>query len=138
MAGCSGAIETPCITIDSRSSQQSTTLAHNIISSGAADVVMACGVENMTWVPIGSDAIPANKKMGKPVGRSYLSSANSPASSKPQRLAEKYQRDPIRHRITACNRKLAKAAIENGHFDSQIIAIKPLKWMTISNARTRY
>ena len=69
-----GAIETPCITIDSQcgSSQQSTTLAHNIICSGAADVVMACGVENMTRVPIGSDAIPANKKMGKPIGRSYF------------------------------------------------------------------
>ena len=38
-----GAITTPCITIDSQcgSSQQSTTLAHNIISAGAADVVMA-------------------------------------------------------------------------------------------------
>ena len=38
-----GAIETPCITIDSQcgSSQQSTTLAHSMIASGHADVVMA-------------------------------------------------------------------------------------------------
>ena len=80
-----GAIETPCITIDSQcgSSQQSTTLAHNIICSGAADVVMACGVENMTRVPIGSDAIPANKKMGNPLAAATLNSVSSPASSKP-------------------------------------------------------
>ena len=38
-----GAIETPCITIDSQcgSSQQSTTLAHSMIASGHADVVLS-------------------------------------------------------------------------------------------------
>ena len=69
-----GAIETPCITIDSQcgSSQQSTTLAHSMIASGHADVVMACGVENMTRLPIGSDAVGRDKKMGKPISRSYF------------------------------------------------------------------
>ena len=120
-----GAIETPCITIDSQcgSSQQSTTLAHNIISSGAADVVMACGVENMTRVPIGSDAVPANKKMGKPVGRSYFEQREFTSQFEAaERLAEKYQltrSDTDNFGLQSQMR--AKAAIENGHFDSQII-----------------
>ena len=67
-----GAETTPCITIDSQcgSSQQSTTLAHSILASGHADVVMACGVENMTRLPIGSDAVGKDAKMGKPVSKS--------------------------------------------------------------------
>ena len=123
-----GAIETPCITIDSQcgSSQQSTTLAHNIISSGAADVVMACGVENMTRVPIGSDAVPANKKMGKPVGRSYFEQREFTSQFEAaERLAEKYQltrSDTDNFGLQSQMR--AKAAIENGHFDSQIIPVE--------------
>ena len=60
---------------------------------------MACGVENMTRVPIGSDAIPANKKMGKPVGRSYFEQREFTSQFEAaERLAEKYQLTPIRHR----------------------------------------
>ena len=47
------------------------TLAHSMIASGPADVVMACGVENDP-LPIGSDAIGRDKKMGKPISRSYF------------------------------------------------------------------
>ena len=67
-----GAQETPCITIDSQcgSSQHSTTLAHSMIAAGHADVVLACGVENMTRLPIGSDAVGKDKSMGKPIARS--------------------------------------------------------------------
>jgi acetyl-CoA C-acetyltransferase len=123
-----GAIETPCITIDSQcgSSQQSTTLAHNIICSGAADVVMACGVENMTRVPIGSDAIPANKKMGKPIGRSYFEQREFTSQFEAaERLAEKYQLTRAdTDNFGLRSQTHAKAAIENGHFDSQIIEIE--------------
>ena len=122
-----GIIETPCITIDSQcgSSQQST-LAHNIICSGAADVVMACGVENMTRVPIGSDAIPANKKMGKPIGRSYFEQREFTSQFEAaERLAEKYQLTRSdTDNFGLRSQTLAKAAIEGGHFDSQIIEIE--------------
>lgn len=45
---------TPATTIDSQcgSSQQALTLAHAQVASGAADIVIACGVESMTRVPM--------------------------------------------------------------------------------------
>ena len=50
-------LEVPSTTIDSQcgSSQQATTLAAGLVGSGLEDVVMACGVEMMTRVPLGSN-----------------------------------------------------------------------------------
>src|SRR5260221_5423118 len=47
-----------CSTVDSQcgSSQFAVNLAANMISSGAEDIVLACGVENMSLLPIRSDA----------------------------------------------------------------------------------
>ena len=89
-----GAIETPCITIDSQcgSSQQSSTLAHSILASGHAEVVMACGVENMTRLPIGSDSVGKDPKMGKPVSKSYFEQHEFTSQFEgAERVAEKYQ-----------------------------------------------
>ena len=54
-----GAEGTPCITIDSQcgSSQEAVHLATSQLRAGMADVVMACGVENMSRLPIGSDSV---------------------------------------------------------------------------------
>ncbi|MGH7841543.1 MAG: steroid 3-ketoacyl-CoA thiolase [Candidatus Binataceae bacterium] len=63
-----------CSTIDSQcgSSQFAVNLAASLIASGAEDVVMACGVENMSLLPIGSDALAGVKAgMGKPITRKY-------------------------------------------------------------------
>ena len=58
-----GPAETPCITVDSQcgSSQEATNLAYSLIASGVEDVVLACGVENMSRLPIGSDAVAGAK-----------------------------------------------------------------------------
>jgi acetyl-CoA C-acetyltransferase len=43
-----------------------------MIASGAEDVVLACGVENLSLLPIGSDAVAgAQAGMGKPITRKY-------------------------------------------------------------------
>jgi acetyl-CoA C-acetyltransferase len=49
-------LEVPATTVDSQcgSSQQATTLAAGLVGAGIADVVLACGVESMSRVPIGS------------------------------------------------------------------------------------
>src|SRR5690348_1889793 len=54
-----GSEDVPCSTIDSQcgSSQHAFNVAASLIASGAEDVVLACGVENMSLLPIGSDAI---------------------------------------------------------------------------------
>ncbi len=123
-----GAIETPCITIDSQcgSSQQSTTLAHSIIASGHADVVMACGVENMTRLPIGSDAVGKDKRMGKPVSKSYFEQHEFTSQFEgAERVAEKYQ---ITRADTDAfglqSQERAKVAVDNGYFDTQIIPVE--------------
>lgn len=123
-----GDIETPCITIDSQcgSSQQSTTLAHSILASGHADVVMACGVENMTRLPIGSDSVGKDPKMGKPVSKSYFEQHEFTSQFEgAERVAEKYQitrQDTDGFGLESQLR--ARAAIDNGYFDSQIIPVE--------------
>ncbi len=122
-----GAETTPCITIDSQcgSSQQSTTLAHSIIASGHADVVMACGVENMTRLPIGSDAVGKDPKMGKPVSKSYFEHYEFTSQFEgAERMAEKYQitrQDTDNFGLQSQER--ARAAIDGGYFESQILPV---------------
>ena len=123
-----GAIETPCITIDSQcgSSQQSSTLAHSILASGHAEVVMACGVENMTRLPIGSDSVGKDPKMGKPVSKSYFEQHEFTSQFEgAERVAEKYQitrQDTDGFGLESQIR--AKTAIEEGYVDSQIIPVE--------------
>lgn len=123
-----GAESTPCITIDSQcgSSQQSTTLAHSILASGHADVVMACGVENMTRLPIGSDAVGSTAKMGKPISKSYFDHHEFTSQFEgAERLAEKYQitrSDTDGFGLQSQER--ARHAVDNGYFDSQIVPVE--------------
>jgi acetyl-CoA C-acetyltransferase len=69
-----GSQETACSTVDSQcgSSQFAVGLATALIASGAEDVVLACGVEAMSLLPIGSDANDGAKAgHGKPISRTY-------------------------------------------------------------------
>jgi len=61
--------EVAATTVDSQcgSSQQATTLATGLIGAGLEDVVLACGVEMMTRVPLGSNA-----KSGTPLSKAYF------------------------------------------------------------------
>src|SRR5688500_11484141 len=58
-------------TVDSQcgSSQQATNLATGLVGAGVVDVAVACGVETMSRVPIGSNA--ANGP-GRPIPKSYF------------------------------------------------------------------
>ena len=60
--------EVAATTVDSQcgSSQQATSLGTAMVASGMEDIVMCCGVEMMTRVPLGS-----NMKDGVPMGESY-------------------------------------------------------------------
>lgn len=63
-------LEVAATTVDSQcgSSQQATSLGAAMVASGMEDIVMCCGVEMMTRVPLGS-----NMKDGVPMGESYMS-----------------------------------------------------------------
>lgn len=89
-----GPTRVPASTVDSQcgSSQYSVNLAHSLIASGAEDVVLACGVENMSRIPIGSDAAAGTKAgLGKPISRSYFAHHEFVSQFEgAERIAEKY------------------------------------------------
>lgn len=122
-----GAEATPCITIDSQcgSSQEAATLATSLVASGMADVVIACGVENMTRLPIGSDSVGLDAGLGKPVSRSYFGSYEFVSQFEgAERMAEKYQ---ITRQDTDAfgleSQERAATAVAEGRFKSQIIPL---------------
>jgi acetyl-CoA C-acetyltransferase len=123
-----GAQETPCITIDSQcgSSQEAITLATSLVKSGMADVVIACGVENMTRLPIGSDAVGLKPEYGKPVARSYFAHYEFTSQFEgAERVAEKYQITRGDAEAFGLESQLRAArALREGRFASQIIPIE--------------
>src|SRR6516165_6050640 len=66
-------IEVAATTVDTQcgSSQQATNLATALVASGVVDVAIACGVESMSRVPIGSNS---SKKLGLgvPIPKAYF------------------------------------------------------------------
>ena len=120
---------TACITVDSQcgSSQHATTLGHSLIASGMEDIVLACGVENMSLLPIGADAYAGAKAgMGKPIARSYREHYEFVSQFEgAERIAEKYQisrQDTDQFGLQSQLR--AAKAIEEGRFDAQIIPLQ--------------
>ncbi len=117
-----------CTTIDSQcgSSQQAVNTAHALIASGVEDIVLACGVENMSLLPIGSDAVAgAQAGYGKPVSRSYFEHYEFTSQFEgAERIADKYgisRTDTDRFGLESQER--AAKAIAEGRFEHQIIPI---------------
>jgi acetyl-CoA C-acetyltransferase len=123
-----GAQQTPCITVDSQcgSSQEAITLATSLVRSGMAEVVIACGVENMTRLPIGSDAVGLKPEYGKPVARSYFAHYEFTSQFEgAERLAEKYQVTRGDAEALGLESQIRAArAVREGRFGSQIVPIE--------------
>ncbi len=82
-------MEVASTTVDSQcgSSQQATSMAAAMIAAGIEDVVMSCGVEMMSRVPLGS-----NMKDGSPMGESYTDHYQPTSQFMgAQMIAEEYQ-----------------------------------------------
>jgi len=118
-----------CTTIDAQcgSSQQAVNTAHALIASGVEDVVLACGVENMSLLPIGSDAVAGVQAgYGKPISRSYFEHYEFTSQFEgAERIADKYgisREDTDRFGLESQER--AAKAIAEGRFEHQIIPIE--------------
>ena len=115
--------EVAATTVDSQcgSSQQATSLAAAMIGSGMEDIVMACGVEMMSRVPLGS-----NMKGGVPMGAAYMSHFQPTSQFQgAAMIAEEYQ--ITRADTDAFGLKSQTNAIkawEEGRFDREIVAIE--------------
>ncbi len=123
-----GAEEVAATTIDAQcgSSQHAVNTAYSLIASGVEDAVLACGVESMSTLPIGSDAVAGVKAgFGKPVSRSYFEHYEFTSQFEgAERMAEKYDisRDDT-DRFGLESQERAARAIAEGRFETQIIPV---------------
>ncbi len=109
-------------TVDSQcgSSQQATSMGTAMIASGMEDVVMCCGVEMMSRVPLGS-----NMKDAVPMGPSYFEHYQPTSQFQgAAMIAEEYQ---ITRADTDAfglkSQENARRAQEEGRFDREIVPI---------------
>ena len=123
-----GAEEVAATTVDAQcgSSQHAVNTAYSLIAAGVDDVVLACGVESMSTLPIGSDAVAGAKAgFGKPVSRSYFEHFEFTSQFEgAERIAEKYgiSRDDT-DRYGLRSQELAAQAIAEGRFETQIVPV---------------
>src|SRR3954447_21434896 len=111
-------------TVDSQcgSSQQATNLATSLIGSGVVDVAVACGVEVMSRVPMGSSM---GVDVGKAVPKSYFSRYEWTTQFEgAERIAEKWgiSRDDVDHFSLQSQQWGARAWAE-GRYDTQIVGL---------------
>ncbi len=114
--------EVAATTVDSQcgSSQQATSMGAAMVASGMEDIVMTCGVEMMTRVPLGS-----NMKDAVPMGESYISHYQPTSQFQgAAMIAEEYQ--ITRAETDAFGLKSQQNAIkawEEGRFDREVTPI---------------
>jgi acetyl-CoA acetyltransferase family protein len=117
-------VEVPAMTLDSQcgSSQQAVNVAAALVRSGAAEVVLACGVESMSRVPLGSAQL---EQFGSPYSASYLSRYELVTQGESaERIADKW-------RLTRADcdawaersQRLAAEATAAGRFDDEVTAV---------------
>jgi acetyl-CoA C-acetyltransferase len=124
-----GSMDVPCTTVDSQcgSSQYAVNLATAQIASGANDVVIACGVENLSRIPIGADASAGAKAgMGKPISASYRNYFEFVSQFEgAERIADKYgiTREAA-DALGLASQERAATAIAEGRFEQQVLPVE--------------
>jgi acetyl-CoA C-acetyltransferase len=113
-------------TVDAQcgSSQQALTLAAALVGAGVVDLALACGVESMSRLPIGSN-FRKDFDLGRPVPKDYLRRyefLNQYQAA--ERIAEKW--GVTREQADALglsSQRRAAAAWADGRFDGQIVPV---------------
>ncbi len=119
-------MEVAATTVDTQcgSSQQATNLATSLIGSGVVDIAIACGVESMSRIPIGSNS---SKKLGLgvPIPKTYFGNYEFTSQFEgAERIADKWgvSRDDTDSFGVASQDRAARAW-EEDRFATQIIPI---------------
>ncbi|HEY3141614.1 MAG TPA: steroid 3-ketoacyl-CoA thiolase [Acidimicrobiales bacterium] len=113
-------------TVDTQcgSSQQATNLATSLVAAGVVDVAIACGVESMSRVPIGSNS---SKKLGLgvPIPKTYFGQYEFTSQFEgAERIADKWgisRADADEFGLQSQQR--AARAWEEGRFDTQVVSV---------------
>jgi acetyl-CoA C-acetyltransferase len=119
-------IEVPAMTVDSQcgSSQQAATLATGLIGSGLEEIVLACGIETMSRLPLGANF--SDKALGRPLPPSYFERfAYASQFEGAEMIAKEYgitraQCDAFGLR----SQQRAAAAWRGGHFEREVVALE--------------
>ncbi|MCU1371219.1 MAG: putative acetyl-CoA acyltransferase [Ilumatobacteraceae bacterium] len=112
-------------TVDTQcgSSQQATGLATALVAGGVVDAALACGVESMSRVPIGSNA---KGDYGRPIPKSYFGQYEFTSQFEgAERIAEKWgvTRDDA-DAFGLRSQELAAQAWAEGRFETQIVPVE--------------
>lgn len=115
-------LEVASTTVDSQcgSSQQATSLGSGLIGAGLEEVVLCCGVEMMSRVPLG-----ASMQGGSPIPASYLEHyAFRTQFQGAEAVAKKYgvTRDQT-DRFGLRSQQRARAAWDSGHFEREVLPL---------------
>ncbi len=119
-------MSTAATTVDTQcgSSQQATNLATSLVASGVVDVAVACGVEVMSRIPIGSSG---SKKLGfgVPIPKTYFARYEMTSQFEgAERIAEKWgiTRDDT-DAFGLRSQQLARRAWDEGRFETQLVEV---------------
>ena len=107
------------------SSQQATNMATALVAAGVVDVAVACGVEVMSAVPMGS-TVPKDPFVGKPINKHYWEHyENTSQFEGAERIAETFGvgHDEL-DRFGKQSQDRAAAAWAEGRFDTQIVPVE--------------
>jgi acetyl-CoA C-acetyltransferase len=119
-------IDVPATTVNAQcgSSQQAMTLAHGAVAGGLVDISIACGVEVMSTVPMGS-TVPRDPDVGQPRRGRYAELYEVTTQFEgADRIAEQWgiDRDELDAYGVRSQQRAAHAWAE-GRFDGQIVPV---------------
>ena len=111
-------------TVDSQcgSSQQATNLGAALVRSGVVDVVLACGVESMSRVPLGTTV---RQGPGRPIPKSYFPQHEVTSQFEgAERIADKWgiTREEC-DRFGLASQERAQRAWQEGRFEREVVPI---------------
>jgi acetyl-CoA C-acetyltransferase len=119
-------LTTAATTVDTQcgSSQQATNVATSLVGSGVVDIAIACGVELMSRVPIGSNA---NRKLGLgvPIPKPYFGHYEFTSQFEgAERIADKWGISRVdTDAFGLASQERAGTAWAEGRFDTQVVPI---------------
>src|SRR5262245_2185494 len=119
-------LTTAATTVDTQcgSSQQATNIATSLVGSGVVDVAIACGVELMSRVPIGSNS-SRKLGLGVPIPKTYFGHYEFTSQFEgAERIADKW--DITRADTDAfglASQERAARAWAEGRFDTQVVEV---------------
>ena len=112
-------------TVDSQcgSSQQATNLAAALVASGTVDVAVACGVESMSRVPLGSSV---SNGPGRAIPKTYFGRYEFTSQFEgAERIADKWGISRAESDALGCeSQRRASVAWAEGRYDRQIVPIE--------------